>query len=64
MGSGRRARAVSLVYDLLAHLGSIVFIDEFLYHKVNRCLARYSPRHNHQPTHNRALNKPAWPGPD
>ena len=21
------------------------------YDKVNRCLARYSPRHNHQPTH-------------
>ena len=21
-------------------------------------------RHNHQPTHNRALNKPAWPGPN
>ena len=20
-------------------------------YKVNRCLARYSPRHNHQPTH-------------
>ena len=22
-----------------------------IYYKVNRCLARYSPRHNHQPTH-------------
>ena len=21
-------------------------------------------RHNHHPTHNRALNKPAWPGPN
>ena len=37
---------------------------EYEYHKVNRCLARYSPRHNHQPTHNRVLNKPAWPGPN
>ena len=33
-------------------------------YKVNRCLARYSPRATttNQPT-NRALNKPAWPGP-
>ena len=30
-------------------------------HKVNRCLARYSPRAS---TTNRALNKPAWPGPN
>ena len=35
MGAGRRARSVSLVYDLLAHLGSNVFIDEFLYHNQN-----------------------------
>ena len=27
MGSGRRARSVSLVYDLLAHLGSNVFMS-------------------------------------
>ena len=35
-----------------------------LRNKVNRCLARYSPRATttDQPT-NRALNKPAWPGP-
>ena len=34
-------------------------------HKVNRCLARYSPRATttNRPT-NRALNKPAWPGPN
>ena len=34
-------------------------------YKVNRCLARYSPRAttNNRPT-NRALNKPAWPGPN
>ena len=40
---------------LLAHLQFI--------HKVNRCLARYSPRATttNRPT-NRALNKPAWPG--
>ena len=32
-------------------------------YKVNRCLARYSPRATttNRPT-NRALNKPAWPG--
>ena len=35
-----------------------------IFHKVNRCLARYSPRATttNRPT-NRALNKPAWPGP-
>ena len=34
-------------------------------YKVNRCLARYSPRATttNRPT-NRALNKPAWPGPN
>ena len=34
-------------------------------HKVNGCLARYSPRATttNQPT-NRALNKPAWPSPN
>ena len=33
--------------------------------KVNRCLARYSPRATttNRPT-NRAPNKPAWPGPN
>ena len=33
-------------------------------HKVNRCLARYSPRATttNRPI-NRALNKPAWPSP-
>ena len=33
--------------------------------KVNRCLARYSPlpTTTNRPT-NRALNKPAWPGPN
>ena len=36
-----------------------------LKHKVNRCLARYSPRAttNNRPT-NRAPNKTAWPGPN
>ena len=35
------------------------------YHKVNKCLARYSPRATttNRPT-NRALNKPAWPDPN
>ena len=35
----------------------------YYYYKVNRCLARYSPRATttNRPT-NRALNKPAWPG--
>ena len=38
--------------------------NEIIY-KVNRCLARYSPRATttNRPT-NRALNKPAWPGPN
>ena len=33
--------------------------------KVNKCLARYSPRATttNRPT-NRASNKPAWPGPN
>ena len=35
------------------------------YYKVNRCLARYSPRATttNRPT-NRAPKKPAWPGPN
>ena len=39
-----------------------VWVDN---NKVNRCLARYSPRATttNRPT-NRALNKPAWPGPN
>ena len=39
--------------------------DDYDYNKVNRCLARYSPRATttNRPT-NRALNKPAWPGPN
>ena len=34
-------------------------------YKVNRCLARYSPRATttNRPTY-RATNKPAWPGPN
>ena len=33
--------------------------------KVNRCLARYSPRATTtNPPTNRALSKPAWPGPN
>ena len=35
-----------------------------LIYKVNRCLARYSPRATTtNRLTNRALNKPAWPGP-
>ena len=32
-------------------------------YKVNRCLARYSPRHNHQPTHQQGIKwaGKAWP---
>ena len=52
----------------------VMFVDHFSGHvgtfqvdkdKVNRCLARYSPRATttNQPT-NRALNKPTWPGPN
>ena len=34
-------------------------------HKVNRCLARYSPRATTtNRSTNRAQNKPAWPGPN
>ena len=38
-----------------------VFLPSISLYKVNRCLARYSPRAT---TTNRALNKPAWPGPN
>ena len=40
-------------------------LTEVSMYKVNRCLARYSPRATttNRPT-NRALNKPAWPGPN
>jgi len=43
----------------------VMFMDLGENYKVNRCLARYSLRATttKQPT-NRALNKPAWPGPD
>ena len=46
-----------------SHLSSLLLF--YYYHKVNRCLARYSPRATttNRPT-NRALNKPAWPGPN
>ena len=42
-----------------------ILSDDKVIHKVNRCLARYSPRTTttNRPT-NRALNKPAWPGPN
>ena len=32
---------------------SLIYLlaETFLLYKVNRCLARYSPRHSHQPTH-------------
>ena len=41
------------------------FVPQKEKHKVNRCLARYSPcaTTTNRPT-NRALNKPAWPGPN
>ena len=42
-----------------AHL--LIFLLMYNFNKVNRCLARYSPRAT---TTNRALNKPAWPGPN
>ena len=47
---------------LLVHLNKHTHID---YDKVNRCLARYSPRATttNWPT-NRAPKKPAWPGPN
>ena len=40
-------------------------INNSISNKVNRCLARYSPRATttNQPT-NRAPKKPAWPGPN
>ena len=43
----------------------VFFCETGVYNKVNRCLARYSPRATtaNRPT-NRALNKPAWPGPN
>ena len=43
----------------------IILIMNHNCNKVNRCLARYSPRATttNRPT-NRALNKPAWPGPN
>ena len=49
-------------------LTSFIFVTLYLFtlnNKVNRCLARYSPRATttNRPT-NRALNKPAWPGPN
>ena len=45
--------------------GSRTLCHPVSYNKVNRCLARYSPRATttNRPT-NRALNKPAWPGRD
>ena len=48
--------------DHLNHADHLVPDD---YHKVNRCLARYSPRATtiNRPT-NRAPKKPAWPGPN
>ena len=39
--------------------------DDYDYNKVNRCLARYSPRATTtNRLTNRAPNKPAWPGPN
>ena len=39
--------------------------SEVIYNKVNRCLARYSPRATTtNRLTNRAPNKPAWPGPN
>ena len=42
-----------------------IYMYQLSSNKVNRCLARYSPRAatTNWPT-NRALNKPAWPGPN
>ena len=51
-----------------AHSCFLLLLATFIFwqlHKVNRCLARYSPRATttNQPA-NRAPNKPAWPGPN
>ena len=50
---------------LLGSSASAIIGAITLYNKVNRCLARYSPRATtiKWPT-NRAPNKPAWPGPN
>ena len=47
------------------HLTATEILRMHKSNKVNRCLARYSPRATttNRPT-NRALNKPAWPGPN
>ena len=49
----------------LALLGNNYSFVAIIDYKVNRCLARYSQRAitTNRPT-NRALNKPAWPGPN
>ena len=55
---------MKLSYWTIAH-GSYLFSLYILhYYKVNRCLARYSPRATttNRPT-NRVPTKPAWPGP-
>ena len=60
--------ALFVIGRLVCYLSDIsisyLIISYYIY-KVNRCLARYSPRAttNNRPT-NRALNKPAWPGPN
>ena len=50
---------------VFAYVTLIKYTYLLTYYKVNRCLARYSPRATttNRPT-NRALNKPAWPGPN
>ena len=50
---------------MLLHAAYKYFLIQLQYYKVNRCLARYSPRATttNRPI-NRALNKPAWPGPN
>ena len=54
-------KEVIILFDLKV-LEASIFTSNY---KVNRCLARYSPRATttNRPT-NRALNKPAWPGPN
>ena len=60
----------SISYQLFIKVGSLPLLKrnkicKFLIDKVNRCLARYSPRPTttNWPT-NRAPNMPAWPGPN
>ena len=58
-----KSYVTALKMDSVFYLENLPIIHYF--NKVNRCLARYSPRATttNRPT-NRAMNKPAWPGPN